>query len=310
MGTGDPDGLQVRPYRDRGDLPALLAFASRLTAARFPFGSGWHPGNFVWDMKGRYDAPQDNLMWFAGGEILAVVAFDGLDAWIEAEPRYGGLIVEALRVAEGVARARGGAQLRVRAQLNDGSRIALFEAAGFEPAGAEGVLFLRDLSAPFEPEGPPDGFRVRDCVGLDPEARAKAHRDAWNHLGHIGLPEARSTLTGEDYASLTASPVYDPTLDIVVIAPDGSLAANCICWSDVTSGVGVFEPVGTSLDWRGRRLARAAIHEGLRRLRARGARWGQVGTAHFNTSAIAAYRASGFDLVDRSAWWSKQLTQV
>ncbi|HEX4741532.1 MAG TPA: GNAT family N-acetyltransferase [Caulobacteraceae bacterium] len=310
MGTGDPDGLQVRPYRDRGDLQPLLAFASRLTAARFPFGSGWHPGNFAWDMKGRYDAPQDNLMWIAGGEILAVVAFDGLDTWIEAEPRRDGLIVEALQAAERIARARGHPELRVRAQLKDADRIAALEAEGFEPAGAEGVLFLRDLSASFEPEGPPDGFRVGDCVGLDPDARARAHRDAWNHLGHIGLPEARSTLTGEIYARLTASPAYDPTLDIVVIAPDGSFAANCICWWDATSGVGVFEPVGTSLDWRGRRLARAAIHEGLRRLRARGAQWGQVGTAHFNASAIAAYRACGFDLADSSAWWSKQLTQA
>jgi hypothetical protein len=308
MQTDERKAFEIRPYTDRTDLPALLAFASRLTAARFPFASGWHPGNFAWDMMARYDARQDNLMWIVDGEIVAVVAFDGLDAWVEVLPRHEALVVEVLQAAEANARLRGNDEIRVRAQTKDTARIAAFEAQGLEPARPEGVVFLRDLSAPLELESPPKGFRVTDCVGVAPEMRAQAHRDAWNHLGHIGLPEARSSVTGEAYASLTASPAYDPTLDIVVVAPDGSIVANCICWSDTQSGVGIFEPVGTSLAWRGRRLARSAIHEGLRRLRARGMQWGHVGTAHFNTSAIAAYRASGFALVDSSAWWSKKLT--
>ncbi|MBV8684800.1 MAG: hypothetical protein JO111_18145 [Caulobacteraceae bacterium] len=308
METGDPQRLEIRPYRDRTDLRALLAFASRLTAARFPFIAGWHPGNFAWDMIGRYDGPQDNLMWVEDGEVRAFVGFDGNDAWVEAEPRREALFAEAVRTAEHVARSRQHSELRVRAEMKDRARIAVLETGGFEQSAPEGVAFLRDLSKPFEPEGPPEGFGVRDCIGIDTASRAQAHRDAWDHLGHIGLPEARSSITDERYASLVDAGGYDPALDIVVVAPDGTLAAKCICWADAQSRVGIFEPVGTALPWRGRRLARAAIHEGLRRLQLRGMRWGHVGTAHFNSSAIAAYRASGFDLVDTSAWWSKRLT--
>ena len=106
---------------------------------------------------------------------------------------------------------------------------------------------------------------------------------------------------------LAASPVYDPSLDILAETEDGRLVGGCICWADARSGVGTFEPVGTHVDYRGQGLARAVNVEGLRRLKARGMAWGRVSTAHFNAPAIATYLSCGFEIIDRTALWTKAL---
>jgi GNAT superfamily N-acetyltransferase len=146
---------------------------------------------------------------------------------------------------------------------------------------------------------------VRDSVGADPEARAACHRAAWSALDHIGIRNARSSFTREVYESLSAAPLYDPALDILVEAPDGLWVANSLCWFDPAAGVGHFEPVGAHPDYRGQRLAGVAMHEALRRLKAAGATTARVGTAHFSTAAIAAYLAAGFRKVDESWWWTR-----
>ena len=161
-----------------------------------------------------------------------------------------------------------------------------------------------DLTGPLPPVEGPDGYTVRDSEDVDPALRAAAHRAAWSHLEHMNI-HGESGFSTERYLSLRAMPVYDPTLDMLVVAPDGSFAGNCIAWADERSGVGTFEPVGTALAHRGKRLARMMMAEAVRRLKDRGLREARVGTAHFNTSAISAYLSAGFALVDRSFLWTK-----
>ena len=75
---------------------------------------------------------------------------------------------------------------------------------------------------------------------------------------------------------------------------DGTFASYCICWADARSRLGLFEPVGTRPDWRGRGAGRALILEGLRRLRDAGMQTAQVSTAGFNAPAQALYESCGF----------------
>lgn len=191
---------------------------------------------------------------------------------------------------------------------NDLDRIAILEERGYRRSGPEGVRFRRPLDRPIEHAALPEGIRVRDCVGIDPEQRAACHRDAWNHLAHIGIENARSTFTARTYAELLRSPVYDPALDMLAETVTGRLVANVICWADAASGVGTFEPVGTHVDFRGQGLARAVSVEALRRLQAKGLAWGRVSTAHFNAPAIATYLSCGFEIIDRAALWIKALS--
>jgi len=310
----DAPGLPSRRYEGVADLPALLAFASACTAQRSPLRSSWHPGDIIWALQTRAHVPQPCRFWTGpdGVEALAWFESEG-EVWIETLPASEHLVRTAVAWVEDAWRrwlaGRGSSSdspIRIRAQSADTRRIAALEALGYHRDGPAGVGFRVDLDVALSLPEPPPGYRVRDSVGIDPVLRAAAHRAAWNHLDHLGIA-ASSQFSTEAYLSLTASAVYDPTLDMLAEAPDGSLAANCICWADEASGVGLFEPVGVALAHRGRRLASAIMREALHRLKARGHREARVGTAHFNHAAIAAYRAAGFEPADSSFWWAKVL---
>lgn len=306
--------LPSRRYQNLADLPSLLEFASASTAQRSPLRSCWHPGDIVWALQTRADAPQPCRFWTGPGGVEALAWFESEgEVWIETLPVSEHLVSPAVVWVEDAWRRRLASQdrpadtpIQIRAHAADTRRIAQLEALGYRRAGPAGVGFRLSLEGELPPPEPPPGYVVRDSVGVDPSLRAAAHRAAWNHLDHLGI-SATSGFSTEAYLSLTALPVYDPTLDMLAVAPDGSLAASCICWPDEASGVGVFEPVGVALAHRGRRLTSAIMREAMRRLKARGHREARVGTAHFNHAAIAAYRAAGFEPADGSYWWTKVL---
>jgi ribosomal protein S18 acetylase RimI-like enzyme len=293
-----------REYGGGPDLAALITFASRAIAQRFPLNAVWHPGDVVWELqRDLVGANADIRLWEAAGGVVAVAWMVGPgQVWIEALPAHEALLPAMIGWAE---QAAGNGSLSVRAMESDAVRVAVLEGLGYRKAGAEGVHFRRDLAEPIPEPELPEGFRIIDCVEVDAEARAACHRDAWNHLDHLGIA-ATSTFSADIYRHLATSAVYDPTLDLLIQTSDGLLACNTVVWDDPASGFGTFEPVGTHHDFRGLRLARAITLEGCRRLRERGRRYARVGTAHFNAPAAAVY-ASSFELIDRSFWWSKAL---
>src|SRR5258706_14539858 len=75
-------------------------------------------------------------------------------------------------------------------------------------------------------------------------------------------------------------PQYDPQLDLMVMAPDGTPAAGCICWVDPVNRVGLFERVGTRPQFRRQGLATALMLGGLQRLGDRGMQAALVAGAH------------------------------
>jgi ribosomal protein S18 acetylase RimI-like enzyme len=297
----------------RGDLPALLAFASDSFFARAPLGANWHPGDVVWELRGQLDTPQPIRMWTDDQGVIAVGWFvDQGRLWLEALPHAEVIVPEIVHWAEQSALRRSGAdgvvELSIRAFDRDADRIRALAALGYARGQPEGVQFEVDLAQPIGDVAAPAGFVVRDSSSIDPERRAAAHRDAWNDLSRIGLPDARSTFDAATYEDIREGPIHDPSLDLVVETAAGQLVASCIVWADDKSGIGIFEPVGVHRDFRGRRLASMMIGEGLRRLRVRGHRTARIGTAHFNAPAIAAYGSAYFHPRDRTWWWTKSLS--
>lgn len=91
-----------------------------------------------------------------------------------------------------------------------------------------------------------DGFQMRSCRGvLEVTDRAKAQFGAFNS----SAPFERYM---ERFSNFMRSPVYDPELDIVAVAPDGQVGAFCIVWTDPLNQVGHFEPVCTHPDFSAR----------------------------------------------------------
>ena len=91
------------------------------------------------------------------------------------------------------------------------------------------------------------------------------------------------------YRHIQTAPLYRRDLDLVAVAPDGSIAAFCTVWFDDVTRSGYFEPVATVPAHQRRGLARALMTEGLRRLQRMGANLAMV--SGYSPSANALYQS-------------------
>ena len=173
-------------------------------------------------------------------------------------------------------------------------------AAGFAPEEPEYSMFHRRLDddRPL-PEAPlPPGYRVRPVrLPHELEARVDVHRAAF----------APSKMTVEKHTRLLDLPGYTADHDLVVEAPDGSLAAFTLVWWDPVARAGEFEPVGVHPDHRRRGLGRAVNVEGLRLLRRLGAIDAVVFSRRTNVASEALYASAGFDRLTTVRRWSRPL---
>ena len=174
-------------------------------------------------------------------------------------------------------------------------------AAGFTPdVEPEYSMFHRRLDddRPL-PEAPlPEGYRVRPVrLPEELEARVAVHREAF----------APSKMTVEKHTRLLDLPGYSADHDLVVEAPDGSLAAFTLVWWDPVARAGEFEPVGVHPEHRRRGLGRAVNVEGLRLLRRLGAIDAVVFSRQTNVASEALYASAGFDRLTTVRRWSRSL---
>lgn len=163
--------------------------------------------------------------------------------------------------------------------------IAALRDRGFEPAGRELTQWYHRAGDPLAPAPLPDGYRIRGLRGPEEfEARVRLHRAAFG----------TSRLTAEKYERLLTVPHYRLEDDLVVEAPNGSLAAYALTWWDPKGLVGELEPVGTHPDHQRRGLGRAVVTTAVEVLHARGARIVQVYSDMNLAGAEGLYPAVGF----------------
>ena len=169
---------------------------------------------------------------------------------------------------------------------DDAAATAVLVELGFRPEGRRLSQWVwRAADGPPAPPTLPDGYRIRGLHGPDEfSARVDLHRRAF--------PTSR--LTSTRYARVGEVPHYQWEDDLVVEAPDGSLAAFALGWWDPIGRVAEFEPVGTDPDHQRQGLARALLAHGLRRFLDRGATTVQVYSDASSPAAEALYAAVGF----------------
>jgi hypothetical protein len=187
--------VTARPHAGQADLPLLLDFASRALRTRFPLEALWHPGDLVWQLKDAGDAHLNMRLWEDASGIVATALFAGpRQLWFECLPGYDDrLLSEILAWAEEGVDAEA---LSVKLAPRDEARARAVEALGYRRGEAEGVRFRRALDQEITSAPVPAGIRLRDSVDVDPEARAACHRDAWNHLDHLGSRPSRASPSG------------------------------------------------------------------------------------------------------------------
>jgi ribosomal protein S18 acetylase RimI-like enzyme len=148
--------------------------------------------------------------------------------------------------------------------------------------------FVQPLDVELDPPRVPEGYVLRHVRGpAEFPARVEAHRAAF----------APSKMTVEKYALLPGLPHYRLEHDLVVEAPDGSIAAFAMCWLDPVGSIGEFEPVGTHPDHQRRGLGRVMMRAGLRLMRDAGLRDALVFSDRSNGASEALYRSAGFERV-------------
>lgn len=140
---------------------------------------------------------------------------------------------------------------------DDAIGIAALSAAGFTPEDDDPGIIASWLAAEDRPPIPPlaDGYHLVSRV----EAPDRPY-----HLVPRNGPEVERRLR--------QCSLYQPDLDLAVIAPDGQTAGYGLFWPDSTTGVGLVEPMRTETGHERRGIASHLLAVGLDRLAANGCR--------------------------------------
>ena len=299
------------PYRGPTDTERMRDL---LVSMRTCGHSCWHVGDLVWRLflqslghdLGKtfrlWDDTDGDLagfaVWTPSRYRLGLVSFE---FQIHPRLRGRGLEEEMLDWVEAqCSQATAAVHLvtDVGVYEDDRSQIATLERRGFRRTDGEGVLFIHPLDEPIAEPPLPDGYLARSVGGeQEAGARAAAHRDAFDS----------KRVTEQAYLRLMRTPGYDRDLDIVIVVPDGTMAAFCCGWLDTANRVGEFEPVGTRQAFRRQGLGQAVVLVGLRRMQARGAENVVVGPVDLHEeAAMRLYQSAGFRPIYRVYGYARE----
>jgi GNAT superfamily N-acetyltransferase len=283
--------LAPRAYRD-ADLPRLQRALAEWIAGEGPCGY-CHVGEvahrIVEELAARGTVTELVRVWEDGGAVGGFSIEHRFDGAFEvfASPAVRGtdVEVEMLRVAADAEAARSSVEPITDVWVGDDRRVAALHRLGFEQYRLWDHILQRPLAEPIAPASVPDGFGVRLASIADAPGLARARADAFG--GRSEASVLRAVLT---------QPGFPARREVVVVAPNGDIAAFAGVWIDRRNRVGRFEPVGTFAPYRRQGLARVAMVDGVRRMRARGTASATVEHDATNAPATSLYASLGFTL--------------
>lgn len=300
-------GFQARHYAGQQDMDAAIDL---LLTARTLDPSGAYPTipRLRTLLTCRLWQPElDARLWAdAAGHLAGVAALvppapasSFVPLILVAHPTHAGDELRAAMLGWAGARAGAGgpaATLYVQADDQDHALQRLLVERSFTREPVQVCYLARARAGPLAAPAFPAGLTLRQVPASDTLDRY-LDRDA-PLFARWGVAERRR---------LMASPDYDPALDLVVEAADGTLAAYCECatsrtaWARGGRREGWIDMVATHPDLRRRGIGRALLLAALRRLRAAGADTARLFTESTNESALRLYAALGFQR-ERTAW--------
>ena len=294
--------VQQRSYRGEADKPLMLALAharpeDNLHVIDLPYRLS----------SGAFDAPENVSLW---------VDEDGeLAAWAVLQPPFWAIDYAVHPDAPDDMHRRLLAWADERAKATRGTpsghpmwfvnvfhrqeeRRHDLEAAGFADQADVGgnpwsKVFLRRPTGTVPEPRLPEGFSIRPLAGVsEVTAYVALHRAAFES----------EAMTEPWRRRVIERPEYVPGLDLVAVAPDGRLAAFCVCWFDPSRRGGYpsgqIEPLGVDPAFRHLGLGRALLWEQLRLLHELGAEQVYVETDNQWDAALALYQSVGFRVIE------------
>ncbi|MBN2051818.1 MAG: GNAT family N-acetyltransferase [Spirochaetales bacterium] len=282
--------LRVRPARRITDYPSpedlreVLSLAEVRRYTRLWFDAEEQPTGFAF-------VDQSNNLCFDFDRQRAGPGIEGeMVTWGEQCLRD--------RMAEGGNRIT----LDASCREDDREKVAFLEDCGFRRQNLRTLHLLRSLDQPIPEPRLPEGFSVRVVEGEhEAAALVELHRAAF------GTEE----MTVEERLAMMRVPGYNREMDLLVVAPDGRLAAYCLCSISEEENertgrkAGYTDPVATRPEYRRLGLAKALLLTGLRALKARGMDTAALGTSSENESMLKAAESVGFRIESSWLWYAK-----
>ena len=177
-------------------------------------------------------------------------------------------------------------------------RLSFLKEHGFQQAEETSIAMARDLSESIPEPEPPEGFVIRPIIGEEEaEAVASTHRAAFG----------TNYMTTENRLAIMKTSEYDQSLDLLVIAPNETVAAYCSCAVNEETKVGNTDPVATHPNYQHMGLARALLLTGMRLLKERGMKSAHLGTSGNNIPMQKTAASVGFTVEYKTIWFSKEV---
>ena len=177
--------------------------------------------------------------------------------------------------------------------------VYLMDKYGFIPQSIRSLQYSRPIDLPVNEFFLPEGFSIRPVQGKSEVGKLVAlHQVAFR----------TSNMTVEQRTAMMSVPQYEPELDLVAVAPNGELAAFCVCgFDDPEKQIGYTDPIGTHPDYRRIGLGKAIVSTGMQMLKTRGAKVVELGTSSENIAMQGLAETLGFVRVSERIWFSKTI---
>lgn len=294
--------LSDRGYQGKKDFPILIDLIAR-----------FRPPEHRLDFPNKVDLEEafasatvrkNARLWFEDDVLVGWAYVDEYNNLIwEMDNRYEGLIGKEiiqwgeLCVRRSLPKERTGL-LQANCRADHTSRMAFLQRHGFRKLEETTVTLRCELSDPLPEPELPAGFVVRSVTGKEEAAAVAAM-----HRAALGT----EYMTTENRLIIMSTREYDPSLDLVVVAPDGQIVANCICSVNPQERVGFTDPISTHPEFQRLGLARALLLTGLKLLKERGMTYARLGTSGENFAMQRAARSTGFRIEYATIWFSKEV---
>jgi len=291
-----------RIYEDEKDFQIILDLIARLRPAKH---LNDYPGKVDMEEKIASAIFRENTkLWFEDDQPIAWACVDEYNNLIwELDDKYeeliGAEIVEWGELCIRKKLANGETStLDTNCREDYAARISFLHRYGFQQTGDTNVSMMRQLSEPIPEPELPQGFIIRPIKGMEEaEAVASMHRAAFG----------TRYMTTENRLIIMNTSGYDLSLDLLVVAPDGTIAAYCTCSVNDQTKIGFTDPVATHPNYQRMGLARSLLLTGMKLLKERGMESAYLGTSGNNIAMQKTAESVRFTVESTAIWFSKEV---
>lgn len=297
--------MQSRTYSGLSDYQAMKAFLAELPT---------EPALVDFDEVMATKSVQSvTRLWRTEAGRLAALAYidDYNNFWFEISPQFREISLLDDIVAWGVdcmrrrnAQTGEHATLDAVCEMEAQGHIEILRAHAFQETGLLTLKYARSLEEPVPDSSLPAGFSLRPTHGeAEVESLVALHQAAFGD----------DAMTVEYRLAMMRAPQYVPDLDLLIIAPDGELAAFCVCSIDDDenrqTGVqtGWPDPIGVHPYYQGKGLGKAVLFAALKALKQRGMQQACLGTSSDNLPMQRLAETLGFRLISKKVWFSRSV---